>query len=57
VIALNYSAVIFAAILGWLFWQESLDAFVIVGTLLIIGAGVLVTRRSTGAGQSLSDKE
>ena len=44
VITLDYSAVIFAAILGWLFWDEGVDTFVIVGTTLVVGAGILVTR-------------
>jgi drug/metabolite transporter (DMT)-like permease len=57
VITLDYTAVIFAAILGWVFWQEGLDTFVVVGTLLVVGAGILVTRGGTGAGQSLRDKE
>ncbi|MFQ5545788.1 MAG: DMT family transporter, partial [Acidiferrobacterales bacterium] len=54
VITLDYSVVIFAAILGWLFWGEVVDAFVIVGTILVVGAGILVTR-GTRAGESLSD--
>jgi drug/metabolite transporter (DMT)-like permease len=56
VITLDYTAVIFAAILGWLFWDEGVDTFVIVGTMLVVGAGILVTR-GTRAGQSLGDKE
>ena len=56
VITLDYTVVVFAAILGWLFWDEGVDAFVIVGTMLVVGAGILVTR-GTRAGQSLGDKE
>ncbi|GGJ85017.1 membrane protein [Alloalcanivorax dieselolei] len=36
----NYSAVVWAAILGWLFWDEALALSTYLGTLLIIGAGI-----------------
>ena len=36
----NYSAVVWAAFLGWLFWGETLVLTTVLGTLLIIGAGV-----------------
>ena len=36
----NYSAVIWAALLGWLFWGETLVLSTVLGTLLIIGAGI-----------------
>jgi drug/metabolite transporter (DMT)-like permease len=42
---LNYSTVVFAALLGWLFWDEQPDALAVLGALLIIVAGVLVTKR------------
>ena len=36
----NYSAVVWAAFLGWLFWGETLVLSTVLGTLLIIGAGI-----------------
>ncbi|MFC6329383.1 DMT family transporter [Alloalcanivorax gelatiniphagus] len=36
----NYSAVVWAALLGWLFWGETLVLSTLLGTLLIIGAGI-----------------
>jgi len=36
----NYSAVVWAALLGWLFWGETLVLSTVLGTLLIIGAGI-----------------
>jgi drug/metabolite transporter (DMT)-like permease len=36
----NYSAVVWAAFLGWVFWGETLVLTTVLGTLLIIGAGV-----------------
>ena len=36
----NYSAVVWAAFLGWLFWGETLVLTTVLGTLLIIGAGI-----------------
>jgi drug/metabolite transporter (DMT)-like permease len=36
----NYSSVIWAVALGWLFWGESLYATFLIGTLLIVSAGM-----------------
>ena len=36
----NYSAVVWEAFLGWLFWGETLVLSTVLGTLLIIGAGI-----------------
>mgnify|MGYP003631262772 FL=1 len=36
----NYSAVVWAAFLGWLFWGETLVLSTVLGTLLIIGARI-----------------
>lgn len=36
----NYSAVVWAALLGWVFWGETLVLSTVLGTLLIIGAGI-----------------
>jgi drug/metabolite transporter (DMT)-like permease len=36
----NYTAVVWAAALGWLFWDESLKWATLAGTLLIVAAGI-----------------
>ena len=36
----NYASVVWAALLGWIFWGETLALTTIIGTLLIIGAGI-----------------
>ncbi|PNE01140.1 hypothetical protein A15D_03288 [Alcanivorax sp. MD8A] len=36
----NYSSVIWAALLGWMFWGETLVITTLLGTLLIVAAGV-----------------
>ncbi|KGD62809.1 hypothetical protein T9A_00129 [Alcanivorax jadensis T9] len=36
----NYSSVIWAALLGWMFWGETLVLTTLIGTLLIVAAGV-----------------
>lgn len=48
--SLIYAAVVFAALYGWLFWGETLDVLGVVGTLLVVLAGVLVVfaRRQHG---------
>lgn len=45
----NYSSVIWAVTLGWLFWGETLYFSFLLGTLLIVGAGIwnLRTQRGT----------
>lgn len=42
----NYTAVIWAAALGWIFWDESLKWATLVGTLLIVVAGIWNLRGS-----------
>ena len=41
---LVYTAVVFAALFGWLFWGEGVDWLMAGGTVLIIGAGVIAVR-------------
>ncbi len=41
----TYFSVVFAALLGWLFWDERLSATTLVGTLLVMTAGLLAARR------------
>jgi len=41
----TYASVVFGAILGWLFWGETLDRWSWAGTGLVIAAGVLIVFR------------
>ncbi|HHO76319.1 MAG TPA: DMT family transporter [Deltaproteobacteria bacterium] len=41
-----YSTVIFASILGWFFWDETLDILSLTGAMLVCIAGIAATRRS-----------
>jgi len=43
--ALTYATVVFAAVLGWLFWDETLDTFSLGGALLVGLGGALAMRR------------
>ena len=45
---INYSTVIFAGLFSWWFWNERPDWASLLGALLVIGAGVLVVKRSPG---------
>lgn len=40
--AFSYSSVVFAALLGWLLWDETLTLLAVMGMCVIITAGVLV---------------
>jgi drug/metabolite transporter (DMT)-like permease len=42
----TYGNVVFATVLGWLFWGESLDSMTWVGAFLICIAGIITTRRT-----------
>lgn len=46
--SLVYSAVVFAAVLGWLLWDERLGVFSMLGMLLVVAAGMLATRLKRG---------
>jgi drug/metabolite transporter (DMT)-like permease len=39
----SYVSVIFAVLFGWFFWNEPIDFWFIIGTGLIIAAGILIT--------------
>lgn len=39
----NYANVVFAAFLGWLIWDETLDALTLIGAVLTCAAGVIAT--------------
>ena len=43
---LKYSAIVWAALLGWLFWGDRLSALDWLGALLITISGVVITMRS-----------
>jgi len=46
---LQYSAILWAAIMGWLVWRDAPTLPIIVGNAIIIGSGLFVaTRRETG---------
>lgn len=40
--SLEYSSVLFSALLGWIIWQETLDIMQICGGILLIGSGILM---------------
>ncbi len=42
----SYGTVVFAALLGWLFWGETLDALTLVGAVLTCSAGIIATYHS-----------
>lgn len=42
----NYGNVVFAAIIGWIFWGESLDGLTLAGAVLTCSAGIIATYRS-----------
>jgi drug/metabolite transporter (DMT)-like permease len=46
--SLVYSAVVFAALLGWLLWDERPDLLSVLGMLLVAAAGMLATTRAAG---------
>ncbi len=39
-----YSIIVFAALLGWLLWDEHLDRWSVLGAILVIGAAILAGR-------------
>lgn len=39
----TYASLLFATIYGWLFWDEVLAAATIIGSLLVVAAGILAT--------------
>jgi len=42
----NYGNVVFAALLGWLIWGETLDGLTLAGAVLTCSAGIIATYRS-----------
>ncbi len=49
---LDYTAVFFAAGLGWLIWGEGVDWFTAAGTALIVAGGVIAIRAGRGEGET-----
>ena len=45
--AFMYANVFFATLMGWTFWEETLDVLSVAGALLIIAAGIITTRRTS----------
>lgn len=43
----DYTALIWSMIIGWLVWQETPDAMVLLGALIVVAAGVFITYRET----------
>jgi drug/metabolite transporter (DMT)-like permease len=43
----NYSAMIWAALLGWIFWTEMPDEALLVGAAIVIGSGLYLLHRET----------
>ncbi|HPD20502.1 MAG: DMT family transporter [Pseudomonadota bacterium] len=44
VVPFIYAAVVFAALIGWIFWGESIDALTAAGAVLVSSAGVIAAR-------------
>ena len=42
----NYGNVVFAAVIGWVFWDETLDGLTLAGAVLTCLAGIIATYRS-----------
>lgn len=45
----DYTGLIWATILGWIFWREAPDAYAYVGALFIAGSGVYIAMREARA--------
>lgn len=43
----TYATVIYASILGWLFWEEALSIYTLIGTAFIVCAGIISTAHRT----------
>jgi S-adenosylmethionine uptake transporter len=50
---LQYSAILWAAILGWLIWRDAPTLPIIVGNAVIIGSGLYVAARGKMMGQTV----
>ena len=43
----EYSALIWAALLGYLLWQEVPDRFIVLGATIVISSGIYILYRET----------
>jgi drug/metabolite transporter (DMT)-like permease len=50
---LQYSAILWAAIMGWLVWRDAPTAPIIVGNAVIIGSGLYVAARGKMVGEAV----
>jgi S-adenosylmethionine uptake transporter len=50
---LPYSAILWAAIMGWLVWRDAPTLPIIVGNAVIIGSGLYVAARGKMVGQAV----
>lgn len=57
--AFTYTSVVFAAVFGYLFWDEVIDSLFVIGALIIAGAGVLILqdRKSIPSDRARFDNE
>jgi S-adenosylmethionine uptake transporter len=51
---LQYSAIVWAAIMGWLVWRDAPTLPIIVGNAIIIGSGLLTLMKSRAAPETMS---
>ncbi|HEU0113162.1 MAG TPA: EamA family transporter, partial [Thermomicrobiales bacterium] len=51
---LQYSAILWAAILGWLIWRDAPTPPIVAGNAIIIGSGLIVAARGKIAGKAAS---
>jgi len=50
----TYSTVIFAALYGWVFWEEIPDTWMSIGAILICFAGIMAMQRKKARPQGLT---
>ncbi|MBX6319267.1 MAG: DMT family transporter [Pigmentiphaga sp.] len=53
----DYSGLIWAALFGWIFWGEALDAWTYVGAGLIAAGGILVVTRQPRGDEHVAASE
>jgi S-adenosylmethionine uptake transporter len=51
---MQYSQIIWAALFGWIFFNETTDMMTFVGAAIIIASGVYIVLRETGSATSLN---
>ncbi len=50
---LQYSAILWAAIMGWLVWRDAPTLPIVVGNAIIIGSGLYVAARGKMTGDAV----